>query len=69
MDNNIYNIEEYKKLLQLQQKYEEDLIDEDEMTLEEINNLIKLYTHQINKKKEVIKNKLLQKVRNGINER
>ena len=61
MDNNIYNIEEYKKLLELQQKYEQDLIDEDEMTLDEINELIKLYTHQIKKKKEVIKNKLLQK--------
>ena len=61
MDNNIYNIEEYKKLLELQQKYEQDLIDEDEMTLDEINDLIKLYTHQIKKKKEVIKNKLLQK--------
>ena len=61
MNNNIYNIEDYYKLLELQKKYEEELITEDDMTLEEINNLIKLYTYQNKHLKESIKNKLLQK--------
>ena len=66
MDNKIYNIEDYKKLLKLQEDYEQDLIDEDEMTLDEINSLIKLYKYQIKQINERIKKKLLIK-RNGGN--
>lgn len=66
MDNKIYNIEDYKKLLKLKEDYENDLIDEDEMTLDEINSLIKLYKYQIKQINERIKKKLLIK-RNGGN--
>ena len=66
MDNKIYNIEDYKKLLKLQEDYEQDLIDEDEMTLDEINSLIKLYKYQIKQINDRIKKKLLIK-RNGGN--
>ena len=64
MDNKIYNIEDYKRLLKLKEDYEQDLIDEDEMTLDEINSLIKLYKYQIKQINERIKKKLLIK-RNG----
>lgn len=61
MNDNIYNIEDYYNLLEIQKKYEEELITEDDMTIEKINNLIKLYTYQNKQLKESIKNKLLQK--------
>ena len=61
MDNNVYDINDYYKLLELQRKYEEDLIDEDELTLTEINNLIKLYKNQIIKIEDNIKYKMLYK--------
>lgn len=61
MDNNVYNINDYYKLLELQRKYEEDLINEDELTLTEINNLIKLYKNQIIKIEDNIKYKMLYK--------
>ena len=61
MDNKIYNIEDYKRLLKLKEDYEQDLIDEDEMTLDEINSLIKIYKYQIKKINEIIKKKLLIK--------
>ena len=64
MDNKIYNIEDYKRLLKLKEDYEQDLIDEDEMTLDEINSLIKIYKYQIKQINERIKKKLLIK-RNG----
>ena len=60
MDDNIYKIEDYYKLLELQKQYEEGLIDEDDMTLEEINNLIKLYKSQIKKNTIYIRKKLLE---------
>ena len=61
MDNNVYDINDYYKLLELQRKYEEDLIDEEELTLTEINNLIKLYKNQIIKIEDNIKYKMLYK--------
>ena len=61
MDNNIYDLNEYKKLLELQQQYENGLIEEDEMTLDQINNLIKLYLTQIKKIQKNVKIKLYQK--------
>lgn len=66
MDNNVYNIEDYYKLLELQKRYEEDLVEEDEMSLEEINNLIKLYKSQIRKLGDEVKIKLLKR-KNGDN--
>ena len=66
MDNKVYSLEDYKKLLKLQEDYENGLIDEDDMTLDEMNGLIKLYKYQIRKIGERIKKKLLIK-RNGGN--
>lgn len=66
MDNNIYNIEDYYRLLELQRQYEEGLIDEDELSLMEINRLIKLYKSQIIKIEDNIKIKILyQKMRDN----
>ena len=44
----INNIINYHQLLELQKQYEEGIITEDDMILDEINNLIKLYKTQIN---------------------
>lgn len=59
--DNIYDINDYYKLLKLQEEYENELIDEDELSLNEINNLIKLYKFQIKKTQEEIKIKMLHK--------
>lgn len=59
MDDKVLILGDYQKLLELQRQYEEDVIDEDDMTLEEINNLIKLYKSQINKLGNNIKVKRL----------
>ena len=66
MNNNVYNIEDYYKLLELQKRYEDGLVEEDEMSLEEINNLIKLYKSQIKKLCDEVKVKLLKR-KNGDN--
>lgn len=49
MENNIYNLEDYYKVLKLQEDYEKGVIDEDEISLEEYDELIKLYKMQIRK--------------------
>lgn len=59
--DNIYDINDYYKLLKLQEQYENGLIDEDELSLNEINDLIKLYKFQIKKTQEEIKIKMLHK--------
>ena len=66
MDDKVIILEDYYKLLELQKQYEEEVIDEDDMTLEEINNLIKLYKSQIKKLGDEVKVKLLQR-KNGDN--
>lgn len=49
MENNIYNLNDYYKALKLQDDYEKGVIDEDEISLEEYDELIKLYKMQIRK--------------------
>ena len=49
MENNIYNLNDYYKALKLQDDYEKGIIDEDEISLEEYDELIKLYKMQIRK--------------------
>lgn len=49
MENNIYNLNDYYKTLKLQDDYEKGIIDEDEISLEEYDELIKLYKMQIRK--------------------
>ena len=62
MDNNIYDLEKYKQLLELQKKYDNDLIEEDELSLEEINSLITLYKNQIKRIRNNIKMKYLKRL-------
>jgi len=59
--DNIYSIDEHYKLLKLQDDYEKGLIDEDDLTIEEINKLINLYRYQTKEIYEGIKKKLLYK--------
>ena len=61
MDDNILYLENYKKLLELQQKYKNGLITEDDMTIEEINALIKLYINQNKELENTLTKKLVQK--------
>lgn len=68
MDNNIYDIEKYKQLLELQKKYDNDLIEEDELSLEEINSLITLYKNQIKRIRNNIKIKYLKRLSGDYND-
>lgn len=61
MDNKILYLEEYRNLLELQKKYEDGLITEDDMTLEEINTLIRLYMNQNKELRETLSKKLIQR--------
>lgn len=68
MDNNIYDLEKYKELLELQEKYDNDLIEEDELSLEEINSLITLYKNQIKRIRNNIKIKYLKRLSGDYND-
>lgn len=59
--NNVISLEEYNKLLKLQKDYENNIITEDDLTLEEINELIRLYKIQIKVLEGNIKRKLIYK--------
>ena len=59
MDDKVLILEDYYKLLELQKQYEDDIIDEDDMTLEQINNLIKLYKTQISRIGNTVKTRAL----------
>ena len=61
MDNKILYLEEYKGFLELQQKYKNGLITEDDMTLDEIDALIKLYINQNKELRDTLSRKLIQK--------
>ena len=61
MDNKIIYLEDYKELLELQQKYEDGLITYDDMTLDEMDKLHKLYLGQIKNLRETLSKKLVQK--------
>lgn len=68
MDNNMYDLEKYKQLLELQKKYDNDLIEEDELSLEEINSLITLYKNQIKRIRNNIKIKYLKRLSGDYND-
>lgn len=61
MEDKILYLEEYKRLLELQKQYKDGIITEDEMTLDEINALIKLYINQNKELRETLSKKLIQK--------
>jgi len=63
MDNKILYLENYKKLLELQKQYKNGLITEDDMTLDEIDALIKLYINQNKDLRETLSRKLVDKSR------
>ena len=59
--NNIINLEDYKKLLELQKDYENNMVNENVLTLDEVNELIRLYKIQIKVLESNIKRKLIYK--------
>jgi len=59
MEEKVLILEDYYKLLELQKQYEEETINEDDMTLEQINDLIKLYKSQISRMGNNVKTRLL----------
>ena len=63
MDNKILYLEDYKKLLELQKQYEDGLITEDDMTIEQMDALHKLYLGQIKDLRETLSRKLDDKSR------
>lgn len=63
MENKILYLEDYKKLLELQKQYEDGLITEDDMTVEQIDELHKLYLGQIKDLRETLSRKLVDKSR------
>jgi hypothetical protein len=44
MDNKILDLEKYKRLLELQKQYEDGIITEKDMTLEDMEAINKLYS-------------------------
>ena len=63
MDNKILYLDEYKRLLEIQKQYKDGIITEDDMTLDEINALIKLYINQNKELRDTLSKKLIQKSR------
>ena len=63
MDNKILYLEDYKKLLELQKQYEDGIITEDDMTIEQMDALHKLYLGQIKDLRETLSRKLDDKSR------
>ena len=59
MEEKVLILEDYYKLLELQKQYEDDITDEDDMTLEQINDLIKLYKSQISRMGNNVKTRAL----------
>ena len=60
MDNKILDLEEYKRLLELQRQYEEGLITEKDMNLEDMEAINKIYARQIKELRETLSKKIVQ---------
>ena len=63
MDNKILYLEDYKRLLELQKQYEDGVITEKDMTLEDMEAINKIYSSQIKELRETLSKKLSQKSR------
>ena len=63
MDNKILDLIEYKRLLELQKRYEDGIITEKDMTLEDMEAINKLYQVQIKDLRETLSRKLVDKSR------
>ena len=58
MQNNSVYLEQAQKILKIQRKYEQGLINEDTMSVEEMNSLHNLYLNQIKELQKDLKLKL-----------
>ncbi len=58
MQNNLVYLEQAQKILKIQRKYEQGLINEDTMSVEEMNSLHNLYLNQIKELQKDLKLKL-----------
>ncbi len=58
MKNNLVYLEQAQKILKLQRKYEQGLINEDTMSVEEMKSLHNLYLNQIKELQKDLKLKL-----------
>lgn len=58
MQNNLVYLEPAQKILKLQRKYEQGLINEDTMSVEEMKSLHNLYLNQIKELQKDLKLKL-----------
>jgi len=63
MDNKILDLIEYKRLLELQKQYEDGIITEKDMTLEDMEAINKVYQVQIKDLRETLSRKLVDKSR------
>ena len=61
MDNKIVYLEEYKRLLEIQKQYEDGIITEKDITLEDMEAINKIYSNQIKELRETLSKKLSQK--------
>ena len=61
MEDKILYLEEYKRLLGLQKQYEDGIITEKDMTLEDMEAINKIYSRQIKELRETLSKKLSQK--------
>lgn len=61
MDNKILYLDEYKRLLELQKQYEDGIITEKDMTLEDMEAINEIYKQQIKDLRETLSKKLSQK--------
>jgi len=61
MDDKILYLEDYKRLLELQKQYEDGVITEKDMTLEDMEAINKIYSSQIKELRETLSKKLSQK--------
>lgn len=61
MDNKILYLDEYKRLLELQKQYEDGIITEKDITLEDMEAINEIYKQQIKDLRETLSKKLSQK--------
>ena len=61
MEDNIVNFNDIKKLYDLKEKYDCGLVDEDDMTVDEIKGLTKLYLDDTRELEKEYTRKLIQK--------
>lgn len=61
MDDKILYLEDYKRLLELQKQYEDGIITEKDITLEDMEAINEIYKQQIKDLRETLSKKLSQK--------